>query len=156
MDCIKVFFIDVNVWLVIKYVVDREQFLNMVLVGLGQFGNDYLVLQIDRFFNLELLQCSYDLDKVKFYVRQVGLDLMVVMFLVLEVVFFGVVDVVVVFCMVVLGVGIDVLIKCELVDGYWLDVWMQVLFCMFYWGGCLMVDQMLIIVYEFILFYNDM
>ena len=46
-------FDDVNVRLALKYAIDREQLVKILLSGFGQVGNDSPITPVNRYFNTE-------------------------------------------------------------------------------------------------------
>ena len=67
-------FNDVNVRLALKYAIDREQLVKILLSGFGRVGNDSPITPANRYFNTEMEQRKYDPEKARYHLRQSGLD----------------------------------------------------------------------------------
>jgi len=66
-------FNDNNVRLAIKYAIDREQSVKLILNGHGYVGNDHPIGRNIPFFASDLEQRVYDPDKAKYYLKKAGL-----------------------------------------------------------------------------------
>ncbi|MBW2178691.1 MAG: hypothetical protein JRH03_17470, partial [Deltaproteobacteria bacterium] len=62
-----------DVRLGLKYAIDREQLVKIVLNGYGTVGNDHPVAPITQFYNKDLPQRQYDPDKAKFHLKKAGM-----------------------------------------------------------------------------------
>jgi len=128
-------FSDNNVRLALKYAIDREQMVETVLNGYGAIGNDHPIGPGQRFFNTELEQKTYDPDRVRFHLREAGIESLSVDIHLAESTFAGAIDAGVLFSETAAAAGIDLTVVREPNDGYWSNVWMQLPFTGTYWGG---------------------
>ena len=126
-----------DVRLALKYALDREQLLRIVLSGRGSVGNDHPISPANRFFASELEQRVYDPDKARFHVKQAGLDTLKVELSASPSSWGGAnaIDAVAVFRESAAQAGIDIEIVAEPADGYWSNVWLNKPFCTSYWFG---------------------
>ena len=130
-------FDDNNVRLAIKHIVDREQWLDKVVYGYGQLGNDNPIgpANIYRATTEELPQRSYDPDKAKFYLKEAGLENLSIQFHAADTGFGGAVDAGQLMRETAKPAGIDIEVIREPDDGYWSNVWQKKPFCACYWSG---------------------
>ncbi|MCY4607029.1 MAG: ABC transporter substrate-binding protein [bacterium] len=126
-----------DVRLALKYALDREQLLRIILSGHGAVGNDHPISPANRFFASELEQRTYDPDKAKFHVKQAGLDSLKVQLSASPSSWGGAsaIDAVAIFRESAAEAGIDIEIVAEPADGYWSNVWLNKPFCTSYWFG---------------------
>lgn len=87
-------FDNVKVCKVLKYVINCQEMVDKIFLGYGVVVNDILIGLVNQYYVVDLLLNDYDLDLVKFLLKEVGLDGLFVDLFVFDVVFFGVVDVV--------------------------------------------------------------
>ena len=59
--------------LAMKYMLDRQQMKTAVLRNFGMIGNDHPIDPTNRYYNADLLQRPYDLDKAKFHLNKAGM-----------------------------------------------------------------------------------
>jgi peptide/nickel transport system substrate-binding protein len=59
--------------LAMKYLFDREQMRSAIVRGFAVLGNDHPVDPTNRFYNNELPQRPFDLDKAKFHLQKAGI-----------------------------------------------------------------------------------
>ena len=128
---------DNNVRLAIKHMIDREQWLEKVVYGFGELGNDNPIgpANIYRATTDEIPQRAYDPEKAKYYLKQAGMDSLKVQFHAAETGFGGAVDAGQLMRETAKAANIDVEVIREPDDGYWSNVWMQKAFCACYWSG---------------------
>jgi peptide/nickel transport system substrate-binding protein len=155
MDSSSAEFKDNNVRLAMKYAIDREQALQVILRGYGQLGNDHPVAATNRFFNTELPQRQYDADKARYYLRQAGLSSLRVDLHASSAAFAEAVDTAVLFQSTAAKAGIAINVMQEPADGYWDRIWRKVPFCMSNWGGRPTADGMFSIAYKCDASWND-
>ncbi|PRX04712.1 UNVERIFIED_ORG: peptide/nickel transport system substrate-binding protein [Martelella mediterranea] len=126
--------------LALKYAVDRQQMLDMVLMGFGSLGNDFPINAAYPLFT-EIEQRPYDPDRARYHYKKSGNDQPVV-FHTSESVFSGAISAAELFQQTAQAAGIPFQIKREPADGYWTSVWNEMPFCASYWGGRSTQDQM--------------
>ncbi|MGI9319723.1 MAG: ABC transporter substrate-binding protein [bacterium] len=126
-----------DVRLAIKHIVDRQQWLERVVYGYGELGNDSPIgpANIYRATTDEIPQRMYDPDKAKFHLKQAGLDSLSIKFHAAETGFGGAVDAGQLMRESAKPAGIDIEVVREPDDGYWSNVWMQKAFSACYWSG---------------------
>lgn len=128
-------FDDVNVRLALKYAVDRQQMVDILLSGYGRVGNDSPITPANRFFNHEMEQRAYDPERARFHLREAGLDTLKVQLHAADTAFPGAVDAAVLFSETARASGIELEVVREPNDGYWSNVWLKKPFCAAYWSG---------------------
>jgi len=126
-----------DVRMAVKYIIDRQQWLERVVYGYGELGNDNPIgpANIYRATTDEIPQRMYDPDKAKFHLKQAGLDSLSIKFHAAETGFGGAVDAGQLMRESAKPAGIDVEVVREPDDGYWSNVWMQKAFSACYWSG---------------------
>ena len=127
-------FDDVNVRLALKYALDREGALDVVLRGHGTVGNDHPIPPTMPYFDPAIEQRVYDPDRAKWHLQQAGMDSLAVDFSTSEVPFVGGVDFSVFYQETAKAAGIDVNVIREAEDGYWSNVWLVKPFSLCGWG----------------------
>ncbi len=142
-------FDDNNVRLALKYAIDRELFVQLILNGYGTPGNDHPISPANRFFASELPQRQYDPDKVKFHLKQAGLNELTVKLSVSDAAFIGAVDGASLYSETAAGTGANVKIEVERdpADGFWTNSWMKKPWTVSYWGGRPTEDWMFTLAY---------
>jgi len=140
-----------------KYIVDREQWLNVIAKGYGQLGNDNPIgpANFYRATTDELPQRAYDPDKAKFHLKQAGLDSLDVQFHAAETGFGGSIDAGQLMAETARPAGINVEVVREPDDGYWSNVWMKKPFSACYWSGRPTENMMFSTVYASDAAWND-
>ncbi len=128
-------FSDNNVRLALKHAVDREEFLDKILLGHGAIGNDHPISPANRYYNTELEQRVYDPDKAKFYLKQAGLSSLEVELSASEAIWTGALDAVALYREQAAKAGIDLKVNSVPNDGYWSNVWMKHPWAASYWSG---------------------
>ncbi|MCH9011960.1 MAG: ABC transporter substrate-binding protein [Proteobacteria bacterium] len=126
-----------HVRLALKYAIDREQWLKVILKGYGELGNDFPIGPANQFRATtdDIPQRAYDPDKAKHHLKQAGLDNLAVQLHVADTAFEGAVDAVTLYRESAKAAGIDLKIVREPNDGYWSNVWLKKPWCGSYWGG---------------------
>lgn len=137
MDCTSAPYTDNNVRLALKYAINRQEFVDKLLQGLGEVGNDHPVgpANIYRATPEELPQREFDPDKAKYHLKQAGMDSLTVDFHIADTAFEGAVNGAQLFAETAKQAGITVNVVREPDDGYWSNVWLKKPFCGSYWGG---------------------
>jgi peptide/nickel transport system substrate-binding protein len=133
---------DNNVRLALKYALDRQAMVDVILGGHGAVSNDNPIGPANRFFNTEMEQKTYDPDQARFYLREAGLDSLDVNLSVADAAFAGAVDAAAMFSETARAAGINLNVDRVPNDGYWDNVWMKEPFCATYWGGRAVEDHM--------------
>jgi len=131
-----------DVRLALKYSMDREAILKIVLRGHGSLGNDNPISPNDRFFASDIPQRKYDPDKAKFHLKKAGMSDLKVELSATNGLFEGALDSAVLFREHARLAGIDITPKTVPIDGYWSDVWMKAPWCASYWSGRPTADWM--------------
>ena len=126
-----------DVRLAIKSVINREEWLEKIIFGYGELGNDNPIgpANIYRATTDELPQRIYDPDKAKYHLEQAGLDSLSVQFHAAETAFAGAVNAAQLLQESARAAGIDIEVVREPDDGYWSNVWMNKAFSACYWSG---------------------
>ena len=122
---------NLDVRLALKYAVDREQIVKMVLRGFGQVGNDHPIAPFQRFYAHELPQRKYDPDKAKFHMKKAGLQGHTFKLHTAE---FGI-ESATLFKEHAKKADINIELVREPDDGYWTNVWIKKPFCTSYYNG---------------------
>jgi peptide/nickel transport system substrate-binding protein len=135
-------FSDNNVRLALKYALDRQAMVDVILGGHGAVSNDNPIGPANRYFFADMEPKSYDPDKARFYLGQSGFDSLDVTLSAADAAFSGAVDAAAMFSETARAAGINLSIDRVPNDGYWDNVWMKVPFCASYWGGRAVEDHM--------------
>ncbi len=133
---------DNNVRLALKYALDRQAMVDVILGGHGAVANDNPIGPPNRFFHAEMEQKTYDPDQARFYLREAGLDSLDVTISVADAAFAGAVDAASMFSETARAAGINLTVNRTPNDGYWDNVWMKEPFTATYWGGRAVEDHM--------------
>ena len=146
-----------DVRLAVKSIVNREEWLQKIIFGYGEIGNDNPIgpANIYRATPEELPQRVYDPDKAKHHLKQAGLDRLSIKFHAAETGFPGAVNAAQLMRESALPAGIDIEVVREPDDGYWSNVWMNKAFSACYWGGRPTEDWMFSQVYAADASWND-
>jgi peptide/nickel transport system substrate-binding protein len=155
MDTTSAQLTDNNIRLALKYAVDREAVLKIILRGYGSLGNDHPIPSSNPFFNTELPQRHYDPEKAKFYLKQAGYSSFQIDLHASVGAFAEAIDTAELFEAAAAKSGIAITVKREPPDGYWENVWMKVPFCMSYWANRPTADSMFSIAYQCNASWND-
>ena len=140
--------------LALKYAIDRELLVKQILQGYGSVGNDFPINAAYPLFSDDIPQRPYDPDKAKFHFKKSGHSGPVVI-RTSDAAFPGAVDAALLFSESAKKAGIDLEVKREPEDGYWSDVWNKQPFCVSYWGGRPVQDQMYSVAYKSDAKWND-
>jgi len=126
-----------DVRLAIKSVINRQEWLDKIIFGYGELGNDNPIgpANIYRATTDELPQRAYDPDKAKYHLKRAGLDRLSIQFHAAETAFAGAVNAAQLLRESAAPAGIDVEVVREPDDGYWSNVWMNKAFSACYWSG---------------------
>lgn len=128
-------FKDLNVRLALKHAIDRKEFLDKVLHGYGQIGNDHPIGPAFRYHASDIPQREYDPEKARFYLKQAGLDSLSVDYHCADGAYLGAVDGGVLFQANAAKAGIKINVVKEPNDGYWSNVWLKKPFIASNWGS---------------------
>ncbi len=129
--------------------------LDKILHGYGTIGNDHPIGPNQRYVAADLEQHTYDPDKVKFHLKEAGLDTLNIQLSAADAAFTGAVDAALLFSEKAKAAGINIEVVREPNDGYWENVWMKKPFCAVYWGGRPTADWMFSMTYAAGVPWND-
>lgn len=144
-----------DVRLALKYAIDREQMLKLILRGYGSLGNDHPIAPSQRFYASELPQRTFDPDKAKFHMKKAGLEGYTFKLHTSEAAFGGAIDAAVLYKEHAAKAGIKIDVVQEPSDGYWSNVWLKKPWCTCYWSGRSTEDSMFSIAYAEDAKWND-
>jgi len=130
-----------DVRLALKYAIDREQLVKIILNGYGTVGNDHPIAPITKFYHKDLPQRKYDPDKARYHIKKAGMQDHTFKLHAAELGNFLDTAVLVKEHAKKAGIKIDVITNPS--DGYWEAVWLKKPWCMCYWNGRATVDWML-------------
>lgn len=137
---------DNNIRLALKYAIDREAMVDVVLGGHGAVSNDNPIGPANRYFHAEMEAKTYDPDKARYYLQQAGVSSLDVTIAVADAAFSGAVDAGAMFSETSRAAGINMTVNRVPNDGYWDNVWLNpngtTPFCATYWGGRAVEDHM--------------
>ena len=136
--------------LALKYAIDRNEWLRVILKGYGELGNDYPIGPANQFRARpdEIPQRTYDPDKAKHHLKKAGYDSIDLKFHAAATAFEGAVDAGLLYAERARPAGINIEVVREVDDGYWSNVWMQKPWVASYWGGRPTEDWMFSQVYS--------
>ncbi len=125
-----------DVRLALKYAINREEWLEKIIKGLGELGNDSPVgpANVYRATAEELPQRPYDPEKAKFHLKKAGVDGKFDLHI-SDTAFEGAVDAAQLYAESAKAAGIEINVIREPNDGYWSNVWLKKSWCGSYWGG---------------------
>jgi len=132
-----------DVRMAMKYAIDREQLLKVVLSGHGAIGNDTPIGQSYQYHDASIEQRQYDADKAKFHLKKAGLSSLDIPISAADAAFAGAVDATVLFKESAARAGINIEVIREPNDGFWSDVYMKKPIFTNYWGGYTTESEML-------------
>ncbi len=144
-----------DVRLALKYGIDRQQLLKIILRGYGYLGNDHPIGRNQRYFAADLPQRQFDPDKAKFHLKKAGLQGHNFKFHTAEGVFDGAVDAAVLYKEHLAKAGINMDVVNEPSDGYWSNIWIKKPWVMCFWGGRVTEDWMFSTAYADDASWND-
>ena len=131
-----------DVRLALKYAIDREQLVKVILRGFGTVGNDHPIAPTQKNYASELPQRRYDPDKARFHMKKAGMMDYPFKLHAADAAFEGAVDTAVLYREQAAKAGIKIEVVKEPNDGYWSNVWIKKPWCMCYWSGRATVDWM--------------
>ena len=136
--------------LALKYAIDREQWLRVIMKGYGELGNDIPLgpANVYRATTDEIPQRQYDPDKAKFHLKKAGYDSIDLQFHASDTAYGGAVDSGQLYAESARAAGINLEVVREPEDGYWSNVWLKKPFMASYWGGRPTEDWMFSQVYS--------
>lgn len=148
MDARQAPFDNPDVPLALKYAVDREQIVKLLMFGYGKVGNDQPIAQSDPDFNPNIPQRAYDPEKARFHLKKAGLDNLQVELSASPTPFEQAVNAAELISEKAKASGITIRIKREPDDGYWSKVWMKRPWAASFWAGRPSASMMLASVYQ--------
>ena len=125
----------------LKYAVDRQAMLDVLLNGTGTLGNDHPISEANR-YHAELPQREYDPDKARFHLKKAGFESISLELHGSDAAFAGAADAGVLYREHAAKAGIDINFVRTPTDGYWSDVWMQKPWVFGFWFGRPTEDMM--------------
>jgi peptide/nickel transport system substrate-binding protein len=137
-----------NLRLALKHAIDREQILKTLFNGYGSIGNDHPVPKSDPFFNHELPQTAFDLDKAKFYAKKADIGSTALPLSASEAAYEGAVNAAEIYQATAAKAGINIDLHREPADGFWSNVWLKRPFTGSYWQGRSTALQILNVAYR--------
>ncbi|BBO83804.1 peptide ABC transporter substrate-binding protein [Desulfosarcina ovata subsp. sediminis] len=140
-------FTDKNIRLAVKYAIDREQSVKLILGNHGYVGNDHPIGKNNRYFNSDLKQRVYDPDKAKFYLKKAGVGKLDLELYSSVAAFPGAVDHAQLYKENAAKANINIKIKQVPGDGYEEKIWSKVPFCQGWWNPRITADMMFTLVY---------
>ena len=140
-------FDNLDVRLALMYAIDRQEFLDKVLRGYGQIGNDHPIGPAFRYHAADIPQRSYNPDKAKYHLKKAGLSSLSVDYHCSDGAYVGAVDGGVLFKESAAKAGITVNVIKEPSDGYWSNIWLKKPFCASNWGSRPVEDMILSLAY---------
>lgn len=114
--------------LALKYAIDREKMIKLVMGGFGQVGNDQPISPIDPFYSAEIPQRPHDPEKAKFHLKKSGITDPIGL-AVAEASFPNAESAASLFQEDCAIAGINLQVNRVSSDGYWSNVWMKTPFC---------------------------
>lgn len=139
----------------LKYIIDREQMIKVVLRGYGYVGNDHPIPRNNQYYASELPQRKYDPDKAKFHLKKAGVLDHTFKLHAADAAYPGAVDAAVLIQESASKAGIKIKVVREPDDGYWENVWMKKEWVQTYWSGRATADWMFSIAYAADASWND-
>lgn len=123
-----------DVRLALKYAVDREATVKVVVNGHGSIGNDHPISPIMPYYDSSIEQRAYDPEKAKFHLKKAGLANLKIDLSAADVVITSGVDMALLFQETARAAGIEVNVTRESNDSYWSNIWLKKPFCLAGWG----------------------
>ena len=141
----------------IKHIVDRQDWLDKVLYGYGELGNDNPIgpANIYRATTDELPQREYDPELAKSLLKKAGHDGLSIKFHAADTGFAGAVDAGSLMAESAKAAGINIEVVREPNDGYWSNVWTKKAFSACYWSGRPTEDWIFSLIYASDAKWND-
>ena len=135
-------FDDYHVRQAMKYSLDRNVILDVVLNGHGYVGNDHPISKSMRYYNADLPQREFDPEKARYHLQQAGLSSLDVTLSAADI-YTGGMDAAQLFQEFAKKAGINIEIERAPTDNYWSEVWNVKPFSVSYWSGRPTEDLML-------------
>jgi peptide/nickel transport system substrate-binding protein len=154
MNCETTPFSNADVRTGLKYLIDRDKYVQVVLKGQGQAGNDQPISPIDPWYCPDIPAHTYDPDKAKFYLKKAGAE-NASFNLSTSSVTGNLVEAALFYQQMADQAGIKINIVREPPDTYWANVWLKKPFCMVTWNPRPTADMLLSIVYLSTADWND-
>lgn len=150
LNCNQGPFTDLNVRTAMKYAIDRQKIVDIILRGNGKVGNDQPLPASDPFFNSELKQRPYDPEQAKHYLKQAGMDSFKIALDTSDATFANSANVGLLYQQAAKAAGIDLEVVRQPSDGYWDQVWLNVAHPMTtgVWMGRPTADMIMSMVYQ--------
>lgn len=126
-----------DVRLALKYAVDREAWLDVILNGQGELGNDHPIGPANRFRATadELPQRTYDPEKSKYHLREAGYDSIDLKIHLSQAAFVGAHSAGELLSESAKTAGINISAINESSENYWYNVWLRKPWCGSNWAG---------------------
>lgn len=124
-----------DVRLALKYAIDREQILKLILKGHGILGNDHPISPSYKYYSSEIEQREYDPEKAKYHLKKAGFQDYNFKLSTSDTAFSGAVDAAVLYKENAAKAGLNIEVIREPEDGYWSNVWRKKALCMSVWMG---------------------
>jgi len=144
-----------DVRLALKYAVDREQMVKIILRGYGKVANDHPIGPSQQFFASELPQREFDPEKAKYHMKKAGIGDYVFKLHTADAAFGGAIDAAVLYKESAAKAGIKIEVVREPNDGYWSNVWMKKPWGTCFWSGRPTADWMFSTAYAADAKWND-
>lgn len=138
---------DNDVRLAFKYAFDKQAHVERVMRGYGAVGNHHPIGASDPFYNPDLEDLGYDLDKARFHLNTAGLSEISVQLHTADGLFPGSVDACSLYREMAAPAGINIDIVREPKDGYFANVWRRQPFVTTFWSARPTADMMFSTVY---------
>jgi peptide/nickel transport system substrate-binding protein len=142
-----------DVRLGLKYAVDREQMVKVILSGYGTVGNDHPIAPIQKFHAKDLPQRQYDPEKARFHLKKAGMENHTFKLFATDLGDF--LDQAVLYKEQAAKAGIKIDVIKKPADGYWEVVWLKEPWVMCYWNGRQTIDWMFSTAYSGDAKWND-
>lgn len=110
-----------DVQMALKYAIDREAWVEKILLGHGYVGNDHPVGRNQPYYAESLDQRVYDPDKARYHLKQAGMENLTVPLVAADV-YSGGVDGAVLYQESASAAGINIEVQKLPKDGYWVEV----------------------------------
>lgn len=127
--------------LALKFAIDREEMVDKILQGFGTIGNDSPINAAYPLYSEALPQRPFDTDRAAFHYKKSG-NKEPLLLRTSDVAFPGAIDAAQLFQASCAKAGIPIEVRREPGDGYWNQTWNKQPFCMSYWEGRPIQDQM--------------
>lgn len=121
-----------DVRMALKYAIDREALLKLVLNGYGRIGNDHPIAPVQQFHADNLPQRDYDPDKAKYHLKKAGMESHIFKLHTADFNHFS--DLAILYKEHAAKAGVNIEVVKEPTDGYWSNVWMKKPFCSCSWS----------------------